>query len=122
MANLNISACPFCSHVPEGLSFDFASTEHGPSVVCIKCGSGGPAALGMDVEQDISIHGNDSKLHRMAVKRWNERVSAKMMADAAVLIRKCREIVDDDLGNRAARHSLGRLHAELKHWLEFYRP
>jgi len=30
------------------------------------------------------------------------------------LLKKCREIVDDDLENRPARHSLGRLHVELK--------
>lgn len=37
--------------------------------------------------------------------------------EARRLIEKCRDVVDDDLENRPARHSLGRLYAELQHWL-----
>ena len=30
------------------------------------------------------------------------------------LLKKCEQIIDDDLENRPARHSLGNLHARLK--------
>lgn len=42
---------------------------------------------------------------------------ANLKADNAQLrglLEKCMEVVDDDLENRPARHSLGKLHAELK--------
>jgi hypothetical protein len=39
---------------------------------------------------------------------------AEALADLYWLLKKCEEIVDDDLEERPARHSLGRLHAELE--------
>lgn len=45
----------------------------------------------------------------MAIREERERLKP--------LLKRCEEIVDDDLENRPARHSLGRLHAELKHEL-----
>jgi hypothetical protein len=72
MAKLSISRCPFCGWKPGGGPNEFASTANGPAVVCLGCGAGGPAALGMEVEQDGP---DDEKLHAKAVAKWNKRTS-----------------------------------------------
>ena len=39
------------------------------------------------------------------------------LAEAVELLRRCRDVIDDDLDERPARHSLGRLHAKLARFL-----
>lgn len=72
MRKPRISACPFCGYVPKGRPNEFASTMNGPSVICHNCGSGGPAALGMDKEQEGA---DDEKLYKLAIEKWNRRVA-----------------------------------------------
>ena len=53
-------------------------------------------------------------------RNFNEAVSSALTSQAArvreleELLALCKDVIDDDLENRAARHSLGRLHAACK--------
>ena len=111
MSNWKILACPFCGHRPKGAAHEFASTVHGPALLCVGCGAGGPTALGVKVEQEGA---DEARYYGLAIKLWNDRPIRRMLSEARALILKA------EVSARRTK-SFSPLHAEMKHWLEYYR-
>jgi len=66
MKKVKIEPCPFCGKIPSGKSF--ASTDHGPALMCERCSSMGPPALKKEM-----VGFDERRFEKLAIEAWNLR-------------------------------------------------